>query len=136
MNCISLTTVVNLSDTGKRWESWGVYPRLDNKQIFQYSVDDYIKQNLLVDLDKKLNDLLSNNRTAEAQLCSQILFGLQSAEQQEVTGVMKAFYTAFNKKDIDNLRVLWLPDETSELVLPDYRKAVSSFLFYYSSMFD
>ena len=38
---------------GLRWQKWAVYERLMTKNNFQYSIEDYIFQNLLKDLDKR-----------------------------------------------------------------------------------
>ena len=36
-----------------RWQKWAIYQRLAAKDMYQYSLDDYIFQNLLRDLDNK-----------------------------------------------------------------------------------
>ena len=36
---------------------------------------------------------------------------------------MKSLYSAFNRKNYDELRTLWLPDDNVELTMPGYSKA-------------
>jgi len=50
---------------------------------------------------------------------------LQHKDEQEteVRATMKSLYSAFNRKNYDELRTLWLPDEHVELTMPGYSKA-------------
>jgi len=49
--------------------------------------------------------------------------GLVSIEEDEVRGVMAAYYSAFNRGNFDEIRAFWLPDDNSELLFPGYEKA-------------
>lgn len=66
--------------------------------------------------------------------------GLAYEEQQtkEVKAVMMALYAAFNRKNYDELRALWLPDDYVEVTFPGYEKAVSYgpfiILFFFSNL--
>ena len=46
-------------------------------------------------------------------------------EIEAVKSTMKAFYGSFNRKEKDEIRVFWLPDQTSECMIPGFPKAVS-----------
>lgn len=96
------------------------------KNNFQYSIEDYIFQNLLRDLENKnYNDNKSKNN-----LWGVVKNAFKEEQKQEVLSVMKAYYTAFNNKNFDNLKLLWLPDENVEILLPGYDKVVSLYYYY------
>lgn len=42
--------------------------------------------------------------------------------------MVRSLYSAFNRKNFDELRALWLPDESVEMTLPGYEKAVRALL--------
>ena len=58
-------------------------------------------------------------------------------EEMQIRGVMKAYYGAFNRKNFDELQVLWLPDENAELILPGNNKVVinDDMILFYSLHF-
>lgn len=94
--------------------------------MFQYSLEDYIFQNFLRDLDAKASN---GAKDAVWKVISDEFRAEQSAEVQSV---MKAYYSAFNRQNYDDLGSLWLPDDNIELLLPGYSKAVRSSLPTYS----
>jgi hypothetical protein len=58
----------------------------------------------------------------ESNTWNGIAEGIIDGEVEEVRGIISAFYTALNRKNFDDIRTVWLPDENSELVLPGYEK--------------
>ena len=106
--------------SGIRWQKWAIYQRLLSKDMFQYTLEDYIFQNFLRDLDKK--SLHSENGAVWKVISDEY----RSEQALEVRSVMKAYYSAFNRQHYDDLGSLWLPDDNNiELLIPGYSKAVS-----------
>lgn len=97
--------------------------KVDNR--FQYSLEDYITQNMQQELGSQAVKHLCNNDTTSSSMFSAMGVGLKNTEAQEVRAVMTAYYSAFNRRNFDEIRALWLPDENSELVFPGYVKVVS-----------
>lgn len=114
--------------TGKRWQRWAVYRRNADNNLFRYSIEDYIKQNLLVLLDKRGSSInpVSQKKNIDGAVWSSLAKGFRSIDEEEVTSVMKAYYSAFNRKGLDELRMLILPDDETEISFPGFGKAVSA----------
>ena len=91
---------------------------------YQYSLQDYIQQNLLGELHNKASESLAAGQALNASVYSALEMELRGTEEVEVRAVMKAYYSAFNRQNLDEVRSLWLPDENAELLLPGYEKAV------------
>lgn len=110
----------------KRWQQRAIYHRLMKKDTFYYGVDDYIYQTLLKEFNRFANN--ANMQTGkkhskiEAGLWSSIPLVLKQEEEIEVGAVMKAYYSAINRRNFDAIFTLWLPDSNVELVLPGYDK--------------
>jgi hypothetical protein len=92
---------------------------------YEYSLQDYIQQNLLGELHNKATESLSSGQALNASVYSGLELELRAAEEAEVRAVMKAYYSAFNRQNLDEVRALWLPDDSVELLLPGYEKVVS-----------
>jgi hypothetical protein len=108
-----------------RWQQWAVYQRLMSKNQFSYGLDDYIFQNMMREVLQRADTAKMEGRSVEEAMWRAIAFGYRDEQETEVRAVMKALYSAFNRKNYDELRTLWLPDDSVELVLPGYEKAVS-----------
>jgi hypothetical protein len=96
------------------------------KHNFQYSVDDFIFQNMLRDLKIKADAAKEKGDKLQQSMWDAVVLGFKDEQETEVGAVMKAYYSAFNRKNYDELRTLWLPDENVELIMPGFGKAVSS----------
>ena len=119
-----------------RWQKWAIYRRFRDKADFQYSLEDFIFQNLLKDLEKRSVDSLKSGDHYKAALWEAVAAKHKLAGEIEVAGVMKAYYSAFNRRSFEDLKVLWQPSEDVELTLPGYPTAVNInnfiyFIFYY-----
>jgi hypothetical protein len=79
----------------------------------------------MLDLESKVTNLMNCNKSTEAKLWNTLLDGFYGIEVEEVESVMAAYYSSFNKKNADDMQILWLPDESSELVIPGFMKKVS-----------
>jgi len=116
----------SLSDGERlRWQKWAVYKRTEPKGSFEYSVDDYVYQNYLKKLYVLESNAASNNNQVEALLWRHALSKSLGKEETEIRCVVKAYYTALNRQNFDDTRILWLPSEYAELSLPGYTKSVS-----------
>ncbi len=124
-----------LVSTGLRWHRWAIYQRIGKEARFEYSAQDYIFQNMMAQLrsrssEARLPSPLESHRTPAKDLQDSVYHTLQlgfaASERDEVTAVMRAYYSAFNRKNFDELRYLWLPAENSELTLPGFDKVVRS----------
>jgi hypothetical protein len=111
---------------GLRWQRWAVYQRMKTTERYEYSLQDYIQQNLLGELHNKAAESLASSQALNASVYSGLELELRATEEAEVRAVMKAYYSAFNRQNLDEVRALWLPDEGAELLLPGYEKAVRS----------
>eukprot|EP01038_Epipyxis_sp_PR26KG_P006418 gene6418-8835_t len=111
-----------------RWQKWAVYDRYVNMNSAEFIVDDYISQNLLKAINQKASDssnLLGLADNSENILWKSIAAAYNNDASSEIQSVMKSFYTAINRKNTDELRVLWLPCSKSEITLPGYLTARS-----------
>jgi hypothetical protein len=125
---VSLYAIIAVAlsgNTGLRWQKWGVYQRTMQKGSFQYSVEDYVFQNMLRDLDRRVLKADVSNKTLEASLWGAVAQGFRLDEEMQIQAVMKAYYSAMNRKNFDEIRMLWIPDESAEIVLPGYERVVS-----------
>lgn len=131
-----------LPTIGLNWQRWAVYQRSGMKNAFQYSIDDFIKQNLLHELSEQYSLATTRARTSalassapsasasadasslEASVWGACQLGLIADEETEVEGVMAVYYSAFNRGNFDRIRSIWLPDDNVELLLPGHSKAV------------
>lgn len=131
-----------------RWQKWAIYQRLLKKDTFHYSVEDYVFQNMLRSFTEQAmkkttvnsNKLQHNNdnnnaqiiaassdedsmMNVEAGLWQSIPISYKHEEEVEIRAVLKAYYSALNRRNYDAVRTLWLPDNNVELVLPGFAKA-------------
>lgn len=111
--------------SGLRWQKWAVYERLMEKHHFKYSLEDYIYQNMIRDIKQKADTAKSNGFHIEESMWRATARTYSDEQTVEVTSVMNSLYSAFNRKNYDELRTLWLPDEGVEMTFPGYEKAVS-----------
>lgn len=112
-----------------RWQKWAVYQRSMIPHKFDYSVDDYLYESML-------QDLITVSETQsfadwEKASWKSVATGLVKSEEDEVQSILRAFYSSFNRRNFDDIRVLFLPDENAELTLPGYEKAVCIYIPYY-----
>lgn len=116
----------SLSDGERlRWQKWAVYQRLMEKHHFKYTLDDYIVQNMIRDVKKKAMNAKDLGFRMENSMWTATELAFKTQETAEITVLIKALYSAFNRKNYDELRALWLPDENVEMSFPGYEKAVS-----------
>lgn len=113
---------------GLRWQRWAVYQRMKVDNKFQFSLEDYVTQNMQHELSSNALKQNSENDSISSAMYSATMLGMKSVEAQEVKAVMTAYYSAFNRRNFDELRALWLPDENAELTFPGYERVVSVFL--------
>lgn len=116
------------SHVGIQWQKWAIYKRLGLQYTFDYAVEDFITQNLMKDADARARRLFAKNQTIEATLWSSFERGMRADQAEQVQNFMTGFYKAFNCKNPNLLRPLWLPNRDCELVVPGYIKAVRIFL--------
>ena len=111
----------------KRWQQWAVYERLSRNHKYGYAVEDYVMQNMIRDVFVKADAYKQKNQNLESAMYNAIGTGYNNEEVAEVGAVVDAFYSAFNRKNFDEIRVLWLPssDETS-CILPGYDRVVGT----------
>ena len=96
-----------------------------SKGNFQYSLDDYVFDNMLRDLDKRVINAKEIGNDLESSLWAAISLGFRHEEELQVQAVMKAYYSALNRKNFDEIRLLWLPDDNVDMVLPGFERVVS-----------
>ena len=107
-----------------RWKRWAVYQRFGERNLFQYSLQDYIHQQMQLEIQSKARDSLLRNDSLSASIFNVMDTGLQATEREEVEAVVLAYYSALNRKNFEEVRAMWLPDDNSELLLPGQDKAV------------
>ena len=83
-------------------------------------------QNMLRDIKKKADNAGKLGFKIEESMWAATARTYSDTQTVEVRAVMKSLYSAFNRKNYDELRALWLPDESSEMTLPGHEKAVRS----------
>lgn len=79
------------------------------------------------DADARARKLFARNQTVEATLWSSFERGMRADQAEQVQGFMMGFYKAFNCKNPNLMRPLWLPNRDCELVIPGWLKAVHIF---------
>lgn len=105
-----------------RWQKWAIYQRMMRKDTFYFSVEDYVFQQMLKGYSKKAIECLQQGKNVEAGLWESIRLRLKMEEEQQVKAIVKSFYSAVNRKNYDEIRTLWLPDDSVEAMLPGYEK--------------
>lgn len=104
-----------------RWQKWAVYQRSMLKNKFDYSIEDYIAQNLASEIK---NQAVKAPSEWEAATWRSIAEGRSQGEEDDIQSTVAAFYSALNRKCYDDLHVLLLPDENTVFTLPGYSTAV------------
>ena len=89
-----------------------------------YSLQDYISQNLLHELNNQAKEEQRNNNTVQAFVMSSMGVALEAAQREEVREVMRSYYYAFNNQILGQVRNLWQQDVDVECILPGHAKAV------------
>lgn len=113
--------------TGRRWQSRAVYKRLNTKIDYEYSIEDYIRQNVLRQLElqsSRASSALTNSK--ESQIWNAIATSLRMNEADEVKSIVKSFYEFINRRNFEQVQNLWLPDDSVEILLPGFAREVSS----------
>lgn len=112
---------------GLRWEKWAIYQLSnDHHDPFQFQLEDYAKQQRWNALEEHAAHLLDQGQQQAGQEAVKRLEGLRQQETDEVLRAMKAYYQAFNKKNMEQLLSFWLPHDQSELALPGIPTMVRS----------
>lgn len=113
-----------LSDSERlKWQKWAVYQRIMLKDKFGYAIEDYIFQSYMNSCSKRALNAEKVGNIAQRALWSAIPKGHAAEEEIEVRAVIGSLYSAFNRKNFEELKTLWLPDESVELTLPGYDSA-------------
>ena len=87
-------------------------------------------QNMLRDIKNKADKAGKLGFHIEESMWQATARTYSDQQSSEVSAVMKSLYSAFNRKNYDELRALWLPDESVEMTFPGFEKAVSFLLFH------
>lgn len=124
-NNIDNNNIGSLCFSGLRWEKWAIY-QLSNEDHdpFQYQLEDYAKQHQWKALEEKAARLISKGEQSAGEQVAKRLEELRRQETEDVLRAMKAYYEAFNKKNMEHLLSFWLPNDQSELTLPGLPKMV------------
>eukprot|EP01033_Poteriospumella_lacustris_P015697 gene15696-11236_t len=106
-----------------RWEQWAIY-QLSNEDHdpFQFQLEDYAKQHHWKALEENTARLISKGEKSAGEQVAKRLEELRRQETEDVLRAMKAYYEAFNKKNMEHLLSFWLPNDQSELTLPGVPK--------------
>lgn len=81
-------------------------------------------QNMLRDIKNKADKAGKLGFHIEQSMWQATARTYNEQQTSEVTAVMKSMYSAFNRKNYDELRALWLPDDGVEMTFPGFEKAV------------
>lgn len=103
---------------GLQWQKWAVYQRVLNKESFEYSLEDFIFQSMLRNIDQRSHEKTINNMKKEAIVWKSVSNKFRYDEEIQINATVKAFYSALKKKNFDELRILWLPSNEANLKLP------------------
>ena len=87
-------------------------------------------QNMLRDIKNKADKAGRLGFKIEESMWQATARTYSDQQSSEVSAVMKSLYSAFNRKNYDELRALWLPDENVEMTFPGFEKAVSILFFH------
>lgn len=112
--------------SGLRWQKWAVYKRLTAKESFAYALDDYIYQNMLRDIDVRHLNYQKKSKTAEGLMWLSVAETYRHQEEKQINGTIKALYKALNRKNYEDVHLLWLPSDEAELIIPGYEPVVRS----------
>ena len=107
-----------------RWQKWAVYKRTVLENGFDYSVEDYVYQYLLRKLHSMQRKASKQGNIGETTFWHTLINSYLIPEEKSARATVKAFYSALNRQNYDNIRSLWLPTDSSELILPGYDKEV------------
>ena len=107
----------------RRWQQWAIYHRMMKKHHFGYSLEDFIFQNMLRDLYQRADTAKESGFVMEESMWRALALKNKDEQETEVRAVMQSLYSAFNRKNYDELRTLWLPDDSVELIIPGCDKA-------------
>ena len=90
-----------------------------------YSLQDYISQTLLHELNNQAKEEQRDNNTVQAFVMSSMGVALEAAQREEVREIMRSYYDAFNNQILGQVRNLWQQDVDVECILPGHAKAVN-----------
>lgn len=107
-----------------RWQKWAIYDRMLKKDQFEYGVEDFVRQSMVTDIAAKASKYEKDDMMLEANLWKTVIVGFQEEDKSEVEAAVKSFYSAFNRKNYDEMRVLLLPCETTSCNLPGHDRTV------------
>ena len=110
----------------RRWQQYAIYQRLMKKHHFGYALEDFVFQNMIRDIYQRADKAKAKSQLIEESMWRALALKHKDEQETEVKAVMKSLYSAFNRKNYDELRTLWLPDESVEMVLPGHEKARGS----------
>lgn len=124
-NNVDNNEIGSLCFSGLRWEQWAIY-QLSNEDHdpFQFQLEDYAKQHQWKALEENTARLISKGEQSAGEQVAKRLEELRRQETEDVLRAMKAYYEAFNKKNMEHLLSFWLPNDQSELTLPGVPKMV------------
>lgn len=111
---------------GRRWQKWAVYQRIMPQESFQYCLDDYVYQNMLNDIIKRSTKHQKEGKESNAVVWQSVANAYNRDEELQINSTIKAYYSALNRKNFEDARVFWIPDDSAELTLPGYEPVVSS----------
>lgn len=80
---------------------------------------------MLKDINTRHSNYMKQGKVANALAWKAITLAYEDDEELQINGTMKAFYAALNRKNYEDVRVLWLPQESSQLILPGFQPVVS-----------
>ena len=107
----------------RRWQQWAIYHRMMKKHHFGYCLEDFIFQNMLRDLYQRADTAKELGFVTEESMWRALALKNKDEQETEVRAVIQSLYSAFNRKNYDELRTLWLPDDSVELIIPGCEKA-------------
>ncbi len=91
-------------------------------------MDDYIFQNLIKKLQENAEKAKQNSLLNESTLYKSAIIGFQVNENEEISNVIHSLYSILNRKNFEEIRTLFQPDDTVKLLLPGYDCAVGLLL--------
>ena len=109
-----------------RWQKWAIYERLQRPGQYDYAIEDYVKQSMVRTVSKFSDNHFGKNQKLEGELYNTIRLGFEEEEKDEVSTVIKSWYSAFNRRNYDELRLLLLPGENTSCKLPGCNRVKGS----------
>ncbi len=103
-----------------RWQKWAIYDRLQKKGKYEYAVEDFVRQDMVRTISNMALNYHENDRNLEANLWNTIAVGFEEDDKEEIKAVIESFYSAFNRKNFDEMRVLLLPSAETSCKLPGH----------------